>query len=58
MRRLRALAAGLPADAAIHRFRIAEPAAPPTARPRRTSSFDEIRKIGGKVIDIRRGKAS
>lgn len=56
MRRLRALIKGLPPDAAVHRYQQAmPPPAPP--RQRRPSSLDEIRKAGGKVIEIHRDKA-
>lgn len=57
MRRLRALIAGLPMDAAVWRCAQAAPTEQVAAQPRQTSSLDAIRKAGGKVIEIHRDKA-
>lgn len=48
---------GLPVDAAVHRYQEAVPVAPQPRRRRQSSSLDEIRKIGGNVIEIHRDKA-
>lgn len=53
MRRLRALIMGLPPDAAVRRHYV-EPSVEPVPVRRSSSSLEEIRKIGGKVIEIHR----
>jgi hypothetical protein len=48
---------GLPPDAAIWRHQASAPPEQSVSQRRQTSSPDTIRKIGGKVIEIRRDKA-
>lgn len=59
MRRLRALIYGLPAESVFrHSVATADATPTPAAGRRRASSADDIRKAGGKVIEIRRDRTA